>query len=170
MRLYDLDRRDLLGADQLGELGGVGIDDVEVHFLSYLTFGRHGICLSIFAVKPYLTLGRLHECVRGCSLSANSREAILAAATQIAQAHGYQGLNFRDLAADVGIKAPSIYHHFASKADLGAAVAKRYWEDTAAALDGISAEFADDPARALHEYPTRVFQKTHKNNNRLCLC
>lgn len=103
-------------------------------------------------------------------MSANSREAILAAATQIAQAHGYQGLNFRDLAADVGIKAPSIYHHFASKADLGAAVAKRYWEDTAAALDGISAEFADDPARALHEYPTRVFRGSLENGNRLCLC
>lgn len=108
--------------------------------------------------------------MREGSLSANSREAILAAATRIAQAHGYNGLNFRDLAADVGIKAPSIYHHFASKADLGAAVAKRYWEDTAAGLDAISAEFADDPVRALHEYPTRVFRRSLENGNRLCLC
>ncbi|WP_254065657.1 TetR family transcriptional regulator [Acidisoma sp. L85] len=35
-------------------------------------------------------------------------------------------MNFRDLAAQVGIKAASIYHHFPSKADLGAAVARRY--------------------------------------------
>jgi TetR/AcrR family transcriptional repressor of nem operon len=103
-------------------------------------------------------------------LSVNSREAILAAATRIAQTYGYNGLNFRDLAADVGIKAPSIYHHFQSKADLGAAVARRYWEDAAAGLDAISAEFADDPVRALHEYPTRVFRRSLENGNRLCLC
>ena len=103
-------------------------------------------------------------------MSVNSREAILAAATRIAQTYGYKGLNFRDLAADVGIKAPSIYHHFQSKADLGAAVARRYWEDAAAGLDAISAEFADDPVRALHEYPTRVFRRSLENGNRLCLC
>jgi TetR/AcrR family transcriptional repressor of nem operon len=103
-------------------------------------------------------------------LSANSREAILTAATRIAQAHGYNGLNFRDLAADVGIKAPSIYHHFASKADLGAAVAKRYWEDTAAGLEAMTAEFAGDPLRALHEYPTRTFRPSLENGNRICLC
>jgi TetR/AcrR family transcriptional repressor of nem operon len=108
--------------------------------------------------------------MREGSLSANSREAILAAATRIAQAHGYNGLNFRELAADVGIKAPSIYHHFPSKADLGAAVAKRYWQDTAAGLDAISAEFAGDPLRALHEYPARVFRRSLENGNRLCLC
>jgi TetR/AcrR family transcriptional repressor of nem operon len=103
-------------------------------------------------------------------MSANSRETILAAATQIAQAHGYGGLNFRDLAAKVGIKAPSIYHHFPSKADLGAAVAKRYWEDTAAGLDALSAEFADCPVRALHEYPARTFRPSLANGNRICLC
>jgi TetR/AcrR family transcriptional repressor of nem operon len=103
-------------------------------------------------------------------LSANSREAILAAATRIAQAHGYQGLNFRDLAADVGIKAPSIYHHFASKAELGAAVAKRYWQDTAAKLEAMTTEFARDPLRALHEYPTRTFRPALQNGNRICLC
>ena len=103
-------------------------------------------------------------------MSANSREAILAAATRIAQAHGYGGLNFRDLAADVGIKAPSIYHHFPSKADLGAAVAKRYWEDTAAGLDAMSTEFADRPVRALHEYPARTFRPSLENGNRICLC
>ena len=103
-------------------------------------------------------------------MSANSREAILAAATRIAQAHGYGGLNFRDLAADVGIKAPSIYHHFPSKADLGAAVAKRYWEDTAAGLDAMSTEFADRPIRALHEYPARTFRPSLENGNRICLC
>ena len=77
-------------------------------------------------------------------MSASSKEAILAAAKRTAMAHGYSGLNFRDLADEVGIKAPSIYHHFPSKADLGAAVAKRYWEDIAADLAAISAESPDE--------------------------
>ena len=67
-------------------------------------------------------------------MGSSSKEAILAAARRTAQAHGYSGLNFRDLADEVGIKAASIYHYFPSKADLGAAVARRYWEDTAAIL------------------------------------
>lgn len=95
---------------------------------------------------------------------ANSRERILAAATQIAQAHGYGGLNFRDLAEAVGIRAASIYHHFENKADLGAAVARRYWEDCAASLAG-SAE----PIDCLRRYP-ETFRKALKNDNRICLC
>src|ERR1700719_492948 len=100
-------------------------------------------------------------------MSAGSKEVILAAAKRTAMAHGYTGLNFRDIAAEVGIRAPSIYHHFPSKADLGAAVAKRYWQDTAADLETISAE-TSDPVRALHEYPN-IFRKSLESGNRLCL-
>ena len=101
-------------------------------------------------------------------MSPNSKEAILAAARQSAQAHGYTGLNFRDLAAEVGIKAASIYHHFPSKADLGAAVAKRYWEDAAADLDALLTE-ASDPDQALRQYPL-IFRRSLEDGNRLCLC
>ena len=101
-------------------------------------------------------------------MSTNSREAILAAAKRTAQAHGYGGLNFRDLAAEVGIKAASIYHHFPSKADLGAAVARRYWEDSAAALEAMLAE-SPDPQQSLRRYPD-TFRKALENNNRMCMC
>jgi TetR/AcrR family transcriptional repressor of nem operon len=101
-------------------------------------------------------------------MSSSSKEAILAAARRTAQAHGYGGLNFRDLADEVGIKAASIYHHFPSKADLGAAVAKRYWQDTAAGLESMSAE-TPDPVRCLQRYPD-VFRKALENDNRMCLC
>ena len=97
----------------------------------------------------------------------NTSEMILAAAKRSAQAHGYNGLNFRDLATEVGIKAASIYHHFPSKADLGAAVAKRYWEDTAAALDAISAA-TPDPKAALRRFP-EGFRESLERDNRLCL-
>lgn len=98
----------------------------------------------------------------------SSKERILLSATAIAQAHGYTGLNFRDLAEDVGIKAASIYHHFASKADLGAAVARRYWENAAATLDAFWDE-SRDPLACLHRYPD-VFRPALENNNRICLC
>lgn len=92
----------------------------------------------------------------------------MAAAKRTAQARGYAGLNFRDLADEVGIKAASIYYHFPSKADLGAAVARRYWEDTAAQFESMLAETAD-PVRWLRRYP-EVFRKALANNNRMCLC
>ena len=101
-------------------------------------------------------------------MSPNAKDAILLAARQIAQAHGYSGLNFRDLAATVGIKAPSIYYHFSSKAALGAAVAKRYWEDNAADLELIWNE-TSDPFLCLQRYPD-MFRKSLQNGNRLCLC
>ncbi|MCX8279193.1 TetR/AcrR family transcriptional regulator [Phyllobacterium sp. 0TCS1.6C] len=98
----------------------------------------------------------------------NSKEAILAAARQIAQSHGYSGLNFRDLAAQVGIKAASIYHHFPSKAGLGAAVARRYWEDTKSELDTLL-DNSVDAIGALREYPG-IFRRSLESDNRLCLC
>jgi TetR/AcrR family transcriptional repressor of nem operon len=100
-------------------------------------------------------------------MSSNSKEAILTAAKSSSQAHGYGGLNFRDLAAEVGIKAASIYHHFPSKADLGAAVAKRYWQDTAAALEALLTG-SQDPADALRRYPD-TFRRALENDNRMCL-
>ena len=100
--------------------------------------------------------------------STNSREAILSAARQAVQSRGYAGLNYRDLAAAVGIKHASIYHHFSTKAVLGEAVARRYWEDTAVVLDNMLA-VADQPVEALHNYPN-IFRTSLENENRLCLC
>jgi TetR/AcrR family transcriptional repressor of nem operon len=101
-------------------------------------------------------------------MGSNAREDILAAARRTAQAHGYSGLNFRDLAQEVGIKSASIHYHFPTKADLGAAVAQRYWEDTAAALDAMRAASAD-PLDCLRRYPD-IFRKSLESDNRMCLC
>jgi len=98
----------------------------------------------------------------------NSKEKILVEATRIAQAHGYNGLNVRDLASAVGIKAASVYHHFASKADLGAAVARRYWEDSEATLLALE-ETSASPLECLRKYPD-TFRKALDRDNRICLC
>ncbi len=101
-------------------------------------------------------------------MSRNARDEILAAAKLTAQAHGYAGLNFRDLAEQVGIKAASIYYHFPSKAVLAAAVAKRYWEDAAAYLESLLQNSAK-PMDALRRYP-ETFRWALANENRICLC
>jgi len=101
-------------------------------------------------------------------MSANAREEILAAAKLVAQAHGYHGLNFRDLADQVGIKAASVYYHFPSKADLAAAVAKRYWQDQAAYLESLLQKVSE-PIEALRRYP-ETFRWALENDNRICLC
>ena len=98
----------------------------------------------------------------------NSRDKIIAVATKIAQAHGYGGLNMRAVADDLGIKAASLYYHFPSKADLAAAVAKRYWEDSTATLEALSLE-TSAPEAALRRYP-ETFRKSLENDNRICLC
>jgi TetR/AcrR family transcriptional regulator, transcriptional repressor for nem operon len=100
-------------------------------------------------------------------MSKTSRDEILKAARLTAQAHGYNGLNIRGLAAEVGIKAASIYHHFASKAELGAAVAQRYWEDTARDLEELSDSEAD-ALGSLSHYP-QIFRRSLESQNRLCM-
>ncbi len=101
-------------------------------------------------------------------MSENAREKILAAARSAAQLHGYSGINFRSIAEEVGIKNASIYYHFPSKADLGAAVAKRYWQDAAAAFEALSGS-TDNPVKALQAYPG-LFRRALEENNRMCLC
>jgi len=100
-------------------------------------------------------------------MNGNAKEAILAAARRTAQASGYGGLNFRDLAAEVGIKSASLYYHFPSKADLGAAVARRYWEDSEAELRAL-AEAEPDAHEALRRYPA-LFRRSLEADNRICL-
>jgi len=100
--------------------------------------------------------------------SENAREAILEATRRKAQAHGYGGLNIRDIAQEAGIKAASIYYHFPGKAELAAAVAKRYWEKTQADLEALLAA-AGDPGKALRDYP-RLFRYALEEDNRMCLC
>lgn len=100
-------------------------------------------------------------------MNTNTREAILLAATKIAQSHGYSGLSLRDLAKEVGIKAASIYYHFPGKSELAAAVAKRYWEDGVLALETISQE-TPSPIEALGRFPA-IFRRSLECDNRLCL-
>jgi TetR/AcrR family transcriptional regulator, transcriptional repressor for nem operon len=122
--------------------------------------------LSFCAVNLYQPLGRVFLDEKAMNTS-SKEEAILTAARRAAMAHGYAGLNFRELAAEVGIKAPTIYHYFPTKTTLGAAVAKRYWQDIVVALDEISTT-SPDAITALRRYP-EIFRNSLSSDNRMCL-
>ena len=46
----------------------------------------------------------------------NTREQILAAASNLFAVHGYYGTTTREIAQAVGVRQPSLFHHFESKA------------------------------------------------------
>jgi TetR/AcrR family transcriptional repressor of nem operon len=100
-------------------------------------------------------------------MSINVREAILVEAKCAAQRHSYNGINFRSIATEVGIKNTSIYYHFASNTKLGTAVAHRYWQDTAQHLETIR-NTSSSTGEALRRYP-EIFRKSLEDDNRLLL-
>ncbi len=97
----------------------------------------------------------------------DTKQRIMNAARATVQDRGYNGLSFRDLAKDVGIKSASIHYYFPSKGDLGGALAARYTADFAEYLDGLLAESLDQDA-CIRKY-TNVFRNTLLNENRMCL-
>lgn len=61
-------------------------------------------------------------------------DEILSAAERLLAAHGPQGLTMRQLAQEIGVKAPSLYKHFPDKAAIEAALQERALRGQADAL------------------------------------
>jgi TetR/AcrR family transcriptional repressor of nem operon len=99
--------------------------------------------------------------------ASETRDRIMESARLTVQDRGYSGLSFRELAKDVGIKSASIHYYFATKGELGGALASRYTADFAEYLDGLLDEGLD-PQTCLARY-TDVFGNTLRNENRMCL-
>jgi AcrR family transcriptional regulator len=76
--------------------------------------------------------------------ASRSRREILDAAARLLRTNGYWATTLRDIAAAVGIKAGSIYYHFASKDEIVAAVmndgVERVQAAVTAALDALGPE------------------------------
>lgn len=97
----------------------------------------------------------------------DTRETIMAVAKAMVQSRGYNALSFREIAKDIGIKSASIHYHFPTKAELGAALAKRYTDDAMESLEKLLA--ADlDLATKFARYVS-VFRAALLNDNRMCL-
>src|SRR5438045_2089211 len=103
----------------------------------------------------------------GNTMTADTKDRIMEAARLTVQDLGYNGLSFRELAKDVGIKSASIHYYYATKGELGAALANRYTAHYAEYFDGLLAQGLD-PETCMARY-TDVFADTLRNENRMCL-
>ena len=94
---------------------------------------------------------------------------ILDVAQQLIQTGGYTAMSFQDIAALVGIKKPSVIHHFPSKAALGVAVIRRYRDTFASQLEAIKKDPDKTAWQALEFYfsPYRHFAQ---EPDMVCLC
>lgn len=95
----------------------------------------------------------------------DTTSAILDSAEKRIRSAGYSGFSFRDVAADVGIKASSVHYHFPAKEKLAAAVARRY---TDRFFEAVDAEVNDgvDVVAAWRD----VFRMALRRDGRMCLC
>lgn len=100
-------------------------------------------------------------------MAAETKERIMEAARLTVQDLGYSGLSFRELAKDVGIKSASIHYYFATKGELGGALASRYTAHYADYFDTLLTQGLDVET-CMARY-TDVFADTLRNGNRMCL-
>lgn len=93
------------------------------------------------------------------------KEELLAAATTLIQEVGVNGFSYNLLAERIGIKAPSIHHHFKRKEDLVAAAAAQFRIAHRTALAELEHDTVEDLLRAY----ASIFGQV-ANANRMCLC
>jgi AcrR family transcriptional regulator len=89
-----------------------------------------------------------------------ARREILDAAARFLRTHGYRATTLRDIAAAVGIKAGSIYYHFASKDEIVAAVMNDGVERVSTAVTAALAELGPE-ARPCERLETAMRAHLH---------
>ena len=96
-------------------------------------------------------------------------DRILDAGQELIQTGGFSAMSFQDIASEVGIRKPSIIHHFPTKAELGVAIIRRYRDTFAAQLQQISEEPTKSSWDALEFYfsPYLFLASTP---DKVCLC
>jgi TetR/AcrR family transcriptional regulator, transcriptional repressor for nem operon len=95
-------------------------------------------------------------------------ERVVDAAEGLLQQQGYNGFSYDDVARLIGIKKPSIHHHFAAKADLVAMVVQRYTHRFREELLRIEGRHARARDRLLAY--AELFDRTFAQERRLCVC
>ncbi|CAG2147087.1 TetR/AcrR family transcriptional regulator [Cupriavidus plantarum] len=100
--------------------------------------------------------------------TSDTKQRILTIARGMVQAHGYNALSFRDIAQEIGIKGPAVHHHFTTKGDLGAALARTYTDDAIALLEDLL--LTSHSQREVFDRYIAVFRAALENGNRMCLC
>lgn len=78
-----------------------------------------------------------------------TRREILEAAWEVAREQGLAQLTLREVATKVGMRAPSLYSHFASKHAIYDAMFRQAWETYEAEIEGLDERLPRDPRAAL---------------------
>lgn len=98
----------------------------------------------------------------------STKHLILDAAERMARTGGYHDVSFRRIADDVGIKSASVFHHFASKEVLGAAMARRYIDRFMESI-GDPHDANTSPQEKLQRY-CKAFTHALEVDRQMCLC
>ncbi len=101
-------------------------------------------------------------------MSSPTNQRILDAAQQLMQAQGYTGLSFAGVAAAVGLRKASIFHHFPTKEDLARAVVAHYRTAIRDQMTTID-QTTDDPREKLVRY-AGLYQALLQRREHMCLC
>lgn len=105
---------------------------------------------------------------RTVDLAAETRSRVLDVAQRLIQQRGYNGFSYRDIADEVGIRAPTIHYYFPGKSDLAAALVDRY----ATGIAELCASLTKSEPKAWKRL-ARYFAATRDAmlvKNQLCLC
>lgn len=99
----------------------------------------------------------------------STADRILDVAEALIQTRGYSAISYQDVADALGIRKASIHYHFATKADLGAAVIARYHARFDASLTKLFAEETITSPKLLEHFfsPFVAFAETPDH---VCLC
>lgn len=86
--------------------------------------------------------------------SSSTFDAILACARKLIVTGGYNGFSYADIAEVVGIRKPSIHHHFPTKVDLVTALLAQYRREAEDGFQHLAAAIPDplDQLRAYIQY------------------
>ncbi len=91
---------------------------------------------------------------------------ILDIAERMARNGGYNSFSFREIAAEIGIKAASVHYHFPNKETLGTAIAERY---TDRFLTALGAPDSAPPEQLLARY-VAAYRAALLEDGLMCLC
>jgi AcrR family transcriptional regulator len=87
-----------------------------------------------------------------------ARREILAAAWAVARENGLGALTLREVAARVGMRAPSLYSHFASKHAIYDAMYCQAWAEYDRAAEAAVRHLPAEPRRVLREIARQYFE------------
>ena len=92
---------------------------------------------------------------------------ILDLAEELVQTRGFSGFSYADVAARLDVTPASLHYHYATKADLGEALIRRYRQRFMSALEAVEVRSAQAPAM-LQAY-ARIYADVLRLK-RMCLC